>query len=152
MGIGLNGIIVENFKSYSEMQEIEISDLSIFMGANSSGKSTALQTLLAIKQTMECNSPEIDLLLSGKYVTLGDFDDVVNDVSKNRLRMGISITGGKQREDYGEKDQNVIIWTFSKDRSGHIKLMQMNFDVDGAKMESDGHKSTLYRRRFFRVM
>lgn len=145
MGIGLNGIIVENFKSYNEMQKIELSDLSVFMGANSSGKSTALQTLLAIKQTMECNSPEIDLLLSGKYVTLGDFDDVVNDVSKNNLRMGISITGGKQREDYGEKDQNVIIWAFSKDRSGHIKLIQMDFDMEGAKVELKLEDNNSYR-------
>ena len=75
----LNGLLVENFKSYESMTRIPLSNLSVLLGANSSGKSTAMQTLLTLKQTAECNSPEIDLLLSGKYVTLGDFEDVIND-------------------------------------------------------------------------
>lgn len=70
MGIRLDSIIVENFKSYGERTQIPVSGLSVLMGANSSGKSTALQTLLAVKQTIECNSPDIDLLLSGKYTML----------------------------------------------------------------------------------
>lgn len=68
MAISLNGLMVENFKSYSKPQWIGLSDLGVLMGANSSGKSSALQTLLVIKQTVECKSPDIDLLLSGKYV------------------------------------------------------------------------------------
>ena len=75
MGLVLKGIEIENFKSYIEKERIHFSDLSVLLGANSSGKSTALQALLAIKQTMECNSPDEELLLSGKYVALGDFDD-----------------------------------------------------------------------------
>ena len=63
MSLDLRGIEIENFKSYTEKQAIRFSDLSVFLGANSSGKSTALQALLAIKQTMECNSPDEDLLL-----------------------------------------------------------------------------------------
>lgn len=68
MAVSIKKIMVENFKSYSELQWIKLSDLSVLLGANSSGKSTALQTLLLLKQTIECNNPEIDLLLSGKYV------------------------------------------------------------------------------------
>lgn len=73
MSIRMDSIVVENFKSYEDITRVPIMNLSVFMGANSSGKSTALQPLLAIKQTVECNSPDIDLLLSGKYVALGDF-------------------------------------------------------------------------------
>ena len=82
MEIILKGIEIENFKSYVTKQCIDISDLSVLLGANSSGKSTALQALLAMKQTMECNSPDEELLLSGKYVALGDFDDVISDRTK----------------------------------------------------------------------
>lgn len=35
-----------------------------------------------MKQTIECNSPDEELLLSGKYVALGDFDDVIADPEK----------------------------------------------------------------------
>lgn len=55
MGIVLQGIELENFKSYVNKQYIRFSDLSVLLGANSSGKSTALQALLMLKQTMECN-------------------------------------------------------------------------------------------------
>lgn len=79
MALILQGIEIENFKSYINRQYIRLSDLSILLGANSSGKSTALQALLVLKQTIECNSPDEELLLSGKYVALGDFDDVISD-------------------------------------------------------------------------
>ena len=57
MAVFLKKIFIDNFKSYNEPQWIDVSTLNVFMGANSSGKSTALQTLLTIKQTIECNSP-----------------------------------------------------------------------------------------------
>ena len=82
MGIKLKGIEIENFKSYIERQYIHFSDLSVLLGANSSGKSTALQAILVMKQTLECNSPDEELLLSGKYVALGDFYDVISDKEK----------------------------------------------------------------------
>ena len=49
MGLVLKGIEIENFKSYIEKQFIRFSDLSVLLGANSSGKSTALQALLVMK-------------------------------------------------------------------------------------------------------
>ena len=58
MALVLKGIEIENFKSYAEKQYIHFSDLSVLLGANSSGKSTALQALLIMKQTIECNSPD----------------------------------------------------------------------------------------------
>ena len=61
MGIKLKGIEIENFKSYIERQYIHFSDLSVLLGANSSGKSTALQAILVMKQTLECNSPDEEL-------------------------------------------------------------------------------------------
>ena len=62
MGIAIKRIELENFKSYRERQSIEFSNLSVLLGANSSGKSTALQALLVLKQTMESNSPDEELL------------------------------------------------------------------------------------------
>ena len=69
MGIVLKGIELENFKSYANKQYIQFSDLSVLLGANSSGKSTALQALLMLKQTMECNSPS---QLQGSYHLKGN--------------------------------------------------------------------------------
>ena len=80
MNYSLDYIELDNFKSYSSIQRISLADLSVLLGANSSGKSSALQALLVLKQTLECNSRDVELLLSGKYVALGDFDDVINNI------------------------------------------------------------------------
>ena len=117
MSLDLRGIEIENFKSYTEKQAIRFSDLSVFLGANSSGKSTALQALLAIKQTMECNSPDEDLLLSGKYVALGDFDDVISS-NKEKFSFTAILNQTGLTENMLADDIFSISWTFRKGDDG----------------------------------
>ena len=112
MAVFLKKIFIDNFKSYNEPQWIDVSTLNVFMGANSSGKSTALQTLLTIKQTIECNSPNIDLLLSGKFVTLGDFQEVINDSQKGYIKIGVAL---EYQSELGDGiDTTCFIWTFKE--------------------------------------
>lgn len=139
----LGSILVDNFKSYENMTYIPVSDLSILLGANSSGKSTALQTLLVLKQTVECNSPDIDLLLSGKYVTLGDFEDVVNDLKKKYFSVGVSITGDKFTEDYDNNNATEIIWKFNESEEKDAILEEINFKIANDNMtltKSDNYR------------
>lgn len=104
MAIILKGIEIDNFKSYTEKQYIHFSDLSVLLGANSSGKSTALQALLIMKQTIECNSPDEELLLSGKYVALGDFDDVISDPKKDYFTLAVVLGETEKSENIVEDD------------------------------------------------
>ncbi len=53
MADGITRIAVEGFKSISKRQSIEIAPLTILAGANSSGKSSIMQPLLMLKQTLE---------------------------------------------------------------------------------------------------
>ena len=50
---GITKIAVKGFKSIAEEREIDIRPLTILAGANSSGKSSIMQPLLMLKQTME---------------------------------------------------------------------------------------------------
>lgn len=136
----LSSILVDNFKSYENMTYIPISDLSVLLGANSSGKSTALQTLLVLKQTVECNSPDIDLLLSGKYVTLGDFGDVINDLKKKYFSVGVSVIGDKFTEDYVDNNATDIIWKFNKSKEKDVILEEVSFKIvnDNMKLVRSG--------------
>ena len=52
MADGITRIAVEGFKSIVNRQEIEIAPLTILAGANSSGKSSIMQPLLMLKQTL----------------------------------------------------------------------------------------------------
>lgn len=131
----LNGIFIDNFKSFENLTYIPISDLSILLGANSSGKSTALQTLLALKQTAECNSPDVDLLLSGKYVTLGNFDDVINNINKKYFSIGVSTMGDKFTEDYVDNNATDILWIFDKSKENDVALKEINLKIADDNMK-----------------
>src|SRR5438309_12057216 len=50
---GITQITVGGFKSISREQSIEVRPLTILAGANSSGKSSIMQPLLLLKQTLE---------------------------------------------------------------------------------------------------
>ncbi|MCX8520854.1 MAG: AAA family ATPase, partial [Rhodoferax sp.] len=49
----LSGIAIEGFKSIRERREMPLSALNVVAGANSSGKSSFMQPLLLLKQTLE---------------------------------------------------------------------------------------------------
>lgn len=118
MGIALKGIEIENFKSYTNKQYIQFSDLAVLLGANSSGKSTALQALLVLKQTMECNSPDEELLLSGKYVALGDYDDVISNPEEDMFSFSVVLGQTEKTESTLEEDDFRIQWSFKRDEDG----------------------------------
>lgn len=144
----LNSIMVDNFKSYGDMTKIPISSLSVLMGANSSGKSSALQTLLALKQTIECNSPDIDLLLSGKYVTLGDFDDAINSHEKGYFSFGVSVIGDEFTENYGVDSLSNVIWKFCSSAEKDVILDEIVFGVASeqlklAKKDNDSYNISI---------
>ncbi len=65
-----------NFKSISKPLEIEFKPLTILAGANSSGKSTVLQSILLISQTLSKRNNSDSLILNGPLVQLGQFDDI----------------------------------------------------------------------------
>ena len=62
---GITKLTVRGFKSICEEQSIDIRPLTILAGANSSGKSSFMQPLLLLKQTIEAPSDPGALLLDG---------------------------------------------------------------------------------------
>ena len=71
---GITKIAVKGFKSIAEECSIDIRPLTILAGANSSGKSSIMQPLLMLKQTLEAPYDPGPLLLDGPNVqfTLAD--------------------------------------------------------------------------------
>jgi len=65
-------IAVAGFKSIREEQSIELRPLTILAGANSSGKSSMVQPLLLMKQTLEATYDPGALLLNGPNVRFTD--------------------------------------------------------------------------------
>ena len=70
---------VENFKSIYESTPIELAPLTIFAGANSSGKSTIIQSILLTAQTLQSPVHSKSVVLNGHIIRLGIFNDVVSN-------------------------------------------------------------------------
>lgn len=70
-------ISVEGFKSINEMQTLELAPVTVLAGANSAGKSSMLQPLLLLKQTLESPFDPGTLLLSGSNVKFTTADQML---------------------------------------------------------------------------
>jgi predicted ATPase len=64
----IEGLSIEGYKSLKDPLDLSIRPLTVLAGANSAGKSSALQPLLLLKQTIEAPGDPGDLLLNGPHV------------------------------------------------------------------------------------
>lgn len=94
---------LNNFKSIDKEKDLEFRPLTIFTGANSSGKSTILQSILLVTQTLQSSIASRSILLNGWFKKFGSYSDIVNlrDYNKN-IKIGFNIenNGEEVRNDY----------------------------------------------------
>jgi hypothetical protein len=74
---------VTNFKSVAEAN-VPLAPLTIFAGANSSGKSSLLQSILLVAQTLSARAGTQPMILNGHFVKLGQLDDLRNSVTNEK--------------------------------------------------------------------
>jgi len=79
----LKSIKIKNFKAFKEA-EINFKSLTILLGANASGKSSILQSLLLLKQSWESPDPQTPLVWDGRHIELPPFEDLLNKDAKDR--------------------------------------------------------------------
>jgi len=98
-----------NFKSiYNMEKDMEFAPLTVLTGTNSSGKSSFIQSILLIAQTMQNKFFDRSLVLNGDFVDLGQFDDIRSrprsDSKHEYLPVGIrwsyKCVGNIEKEDY----------------------------------------------------
>lgn len=70
---------LRNFKAFRYLPDIELRPLTILCGANSTGKTSILQSLLLLKQTSTPGRLDDALRFSGDDVDLGDFSKTISD-------------------------------------------------------------------------
>jgi predicted ATPase len=88
MADGITRIAVEGFKSISKKQSIDIAPLTILAGANSSGKSSIMQPLLMLKQTLDVGYDPGPLEIDGdnvKFTSSDQFLARTKDGSSSKL-------------------------------------------------------------------
>ena len=67
----ITALTIENFKGIREPVRVEFKPITLLFGPNSAGKSTILQSILLLKQTLQYAPIETALALNGPLVQLG---------------------------------------------------------------------------------
>ena len=100
----LNQIELRCFKCF-ELLKLPLAPLTLLSGPNASGKSSVLQSLVLLHQTMREHEWSTRLILNGDGIRLGTAPDVIDEVF-GRTKLGIAL----------EFDGNVYDWTFQGER------------------------------------
>ena len=118
----LTQLDIECFKCFENLK-LPLAPLTILSGSNASGKSSVLQTLVLLHQTMSEHEWSKRLMLNGDSIRLGTVSDVVDKVNGRKL-FGLSL----------HDEAKSYRWTFAGDRS------EMSMSVEQVIINSDIYK------------
>ncbi len=129
----ISRITVSGFKSIGEEQSIEIAPLTILAGTNSSGKSSIMQPLLLLKQTLECSYDPGALLLDGPNVKFTASEQLL---TRNPIGNSInSFSVGYERSPDG-----LIRTTFERQPGKSLDVRQTVYKIDDGTFRFDSQK------------
>ena len=81
---------LRHFKCF-ELLRLPLGNLTVLSGPNASGKSSVLQSLMLLHQTMRDHEWSDRLLLNGHVAQVGTVSDIVDQVSsRDRFEIGLS--------------------------------------------------------------
>ena len=95
----LRRIELRDFKSVAKAS-VSLKPLTVVVGANSSGKSTLLQAILAVTQAIRTETSSAEFPLNGEFVRLGTFDETRNFLATEAdcpMEISFLIAGHTQR-------------------------------------------------------
>ena len=125
----INRIDIQTFKCF-ELLRLPLAPLTLLSGANASGKSSVLQALVLLRQTMDENEWSTRLVLNGSIADLGTVIDVVDKVNgRDSLSIGLA------------DDSISCQWTFAGDR----RDMSMQVGSVAVMDRVTNNPATLYR-------
>lgn len=82
----LTEVSLHNFKAFGPGTRIGLAPLTLVYGANSAGKSSIIQSLLLLKQSLQ----ERHLVTQGQFVNVGGFPSVVHQHAGTAVGLGFS--------------------------------------------------------------
>ncbi|QQU04753.1 AAA family ATPase [Myroides odoratus] len=125
---------IKNFKSVSKKTELKFEPLTIFAGANSSGKSTIIQSLLLTTQTIQNPVTSRSVILNGHISKFGNFNDILshNEKENKNIEIGFSLSPTKNNVE-GDILSRRYIYPFEEEFN-RLDL-QFSFSANGNQVE-----------------
>jgi predicted ATPase len=127
-------LALKNFKPFSE-QSLELRNLTVLSGLNSTGKSSVLQSFLLLRQSFEQKLlDEVGLALNGDLVSIGTGKDALSEsATEDILKLKIS-----------DSNQKTAEWCFNYNRNSDV----MELDRELTTIDPAIYQSSLFNDNF----
>lgn len=146
----ISALTVENFKGIADQTTFKIRPITIFVGVNSSGKSSCIHALACLAQTIKLGDTSAPLVLDNEnaQVHLGRFIEIVHSKSyDDPISLGIS--AGDIEIQFGKdsiKGEVSGTYTFkSTRRTQEISLAKVTLKIGGRTLEISPKKGGVYK-------
>ena len=121
-----------NFKAWKSTGNVDLKPVTMLLGTNSSGKSTLIQSLLLLKQTIQSPDRTVHLNLGGDETTdlfnFGGFNDVLTQGIQGARQFSIGFDfhrGGSHRVNSGQFD-----CTYGQTATGSVAIQALDLQTD----------------------
>ena len=138
-GEGITKITVKGFKSIAEECAIDIRPLTILAGANSSGKSSIMQPLLLLKQTLEAPFDPGPLKIDGPNVQFTEAEQFLSTLPNEKRIDSFQV----RIETHKSNVFNAVRTTFRKGKRG-IEIVEMTKENSDPDQTLSAKSFTLY--------
>ena len=139
---------LKNFKAFKELEDLKIKPITILTGTNSCGKSSILQSLLLLKQTVESKNLNQTLLLNGRFVHLGALDNIIlSKDTDNPITLDFSFDISKGRlglTKQGSIPVNFILKELISEKSYNLSSVNFHFHYKIRLRAKDISKETVH--------
>ena len=138
----LTHLQLKNFKAWTDTGLVDLKPVTMLLGTNSSGKSTLIQSLLLLRQTVQSPDRTIHLNLGGDelhdFFNFGDFDNVLTQgASPRQFQIRFDF---KRPEKKGEVTAVSFQCSYGQTSSGAVEVQSMRL------WQADDHQINLVRR------
>lgn len=160
----ITNFAMTNFKSFASSEMMRFAPITLIFGPNSSGKSSIIQALMMLKQTLEKENGQGKLETDGESISLSNYSNIIHG-QNDKLPMGFDIqyTANhsaqefKNRHSYnmpfGNDDLRTASFSYKKMNKAnkHANLNtfsfncsdRVNFSVDIGRESSEGYLYSL---------
>ena len=156
----LRRIELRDFKSVAQAS-VDFRPLTVVVGANSSGKSTLLQSILAVTQAVRSRTASAEFPLNGEFVRLGTFEETRNFLATQAdgmVEVAFRLADGRgQRSQWGQRRPKTmggrVMTEFgwraylgdlsgSSETGGFAKIQSLQVEVESVNPDS-GERTTV---------
>ncbi|ASM76927.1 uncharacterized protein VITFI_CDS1149 [Vitreoscilla filiformis] len=126
-----------NFKAWKDTGDIALKPVTMLLGTNSSGKSTLIQSLLLLKQTVQSPDRMVHLNLGGDEVNdlfnFGDFEDVLHQAAEAPRQFSIGFAFQRPKDPERRVNSGQLNCIYGQASKGNVVIQDLDLQTAGRR-------------------